>query len=188
MHNKIIIGISGTSGVILGIKLIEFLKNKNWETHLIITKTAKEIIKHETSDKLKEIEEMAFKVHKNDDFFSEIASGSFKTDGMIIIPCSMKTLSGIANGYSDNLMIRCADVILKEKRKLILVVRETPLNSIHIENMQKVTNAGGVILPAVITLYSKPKGIEDMINHLIGKVLDVFGIENEIFTRWNGKI
>lgn len=188
MHKKIVIGISGTSGVILGIRLLEFLSKTDLKTHLIITKTAKKIIKYETSFKIKEIKNLATKVYDNENFFGDIASGSFKTEGMIIIPCSMKSLGGIANGYSNNLLLRCADICLKEKRKLILVVRETPLNLIHIENMEKATIAGAIILPAVMTFYSSPKKIDDMIDHLIGKVLDVFGIENELYKRWKGKL
>jgi 4-hydroxy-3-polyprenylbenzoate decarboxylase len=181
---RIIVGISGSSCVILGIRLLEVLKKLNIETHLIISETAKRLIEHETSYKVKEVEKLATKVYDNKDLFAEIASGSFKTNGMVIAPCSMKTLGGIANGYSDNLMLRTADVCLKERRKLVLVTRETPLNLIHIENMRKITLAGGIILPPVLTLYSKPKKIEDIIDHIIGKILDVMEIENEIYKRW----
>lgn len=188
MLKRIIIGITGASGVILGIRLLESLNKNDWETHLIITKTAEKIIELETSYKIKEIEKLSTKLYNNEDFFASIASGSFKTNGMIIIPCSMKTLGGIASGFTNNLLLRCGDISLKERRKLVLVVRETPLNLIHIENMEKVTRAGGMFLPAVLTFYSNPKTIDDMIDHLVGKVLDTFDIENELYRRWEGKV
>ncbi|MEM5871555.1 MAG: UbiX family flavin prenyltransferase [Candidatus Aenigmatarchaeota archaeon] len=182
--DRVIVGISGSSCVIIGIRLLEVLKKLGFETHLVISETAKKLIEHETAHSVKDVERLATYVYDNKDLFAKISSGSFKTNGMIIAPCSMKTLAGIANGYSENLMLRAADVCLKERRKLILVTRETPLNLIHIENMRKVTLAGGVILPPILTLYSKPKKIEDVIDHIIGKILDVMGIENEAYKRW----
>ncbi len=184
MHERIIVGISGSSGSILGVRFLEVLKKMGIETHLIITETAKKLIEHETKYKVRDVEKLASKVYDNSDFFAKIASGSFQTKGMVVIPCSMKTLGGIASGYSDNLLLRAADVCLKEKRKLILVTRETPLSYIHIENMRKVSLAGGVILPPVMTLYSKPKRIEEMVDHIVGKVLDSLGIENKVYKRW----
>ncbi len=184
MREKLIVGISGSSGSILGVRLLEVLKRMGFETHLIITETAEKLIEHETSYKVKDAEKLASKVYDYGDFFAPIASGSFKTKGMVVIPCSMKTLGGIASGYSDNLLLRAADVCLKEKRKLVLVTRETPLSLIHIENMRKVTLAGGLILPPVLTMYSKPKTIEEMVDHIIGKVLDSLGVENKVYKRW----
>ncbi len=184
MRERIIIGISGSSGSILGVRLLEVLKKMGFETHLIITGTAKKLIEHETSYKVKDVEALASKAYDNSDLFAPIASGSFRTKGMVIIPCSMKTLGGIASGYADNLLLRAADVCLKERRKLILVTRETPLNLIHIENMRKVTLAGAIVLPQVITTYSKPRKIEEVVDHIIGKVLDSLGIENEVYKRW----
>jgi 4-hydroxy-3-polyprenylbenzoate decarboxylase len=184
MREKLIVGISGSSCSILGIRFLEVLKEMKFETHLVITETAKKLIEHETSCKVKDVEKLASKVYDNSDFFAKIASGSFQTKGMVVIPCSMKTLGGIASGYSDNLLLRAADVCLKERRKLVLVTRETPLSLIHIENMRKVSLAGGVILPPVLTMYSKPKKIEEMVDHIIGKVLDSLGIENKIYKRW----
>ena len=181
---KIIVGISGSSGSILGIRFLEVMKKLGIETHVVISDTAKKLIEHETSYKVRDVEKLASKVYGYKDFFAAIASGSFRTKGMVIIPCSMKTLAGIASGYSDNLMLRAADVCLKERRKLILVARETPLSLIHIENMRRVTLAGGVILPPILTMYSKPKSIDEMVNHIIGKVLDALGIENRIYKRW----
>lgn len=182
--NRIVVGITGASGAILGIKLLEFLKKTDFETHLIITDIAKRIIEHETDHKVKDVEKLADCVYDNNDLFAPIASGSFKFSGMVIIPCSMKTLGGIASGYSDNLLLRVADVCLKERRKIILVTREMPLSQIHIENMEKVSRAGGIILPPVLSFYSKPKDINDMVNHVIGKVLDILDIENDVYKRW----
>jgi len=184
MRERIIIGISGSSGSVLGVRLLELLKEMDFETHLIITKTAKKLIEHETSYKVKDVEALASKAYDNSDLFAPIASGSFRTKGMVIIPCSMKTLGGIASGYADSLLLRTADVCLKERQKLVLVTRETPLNLIHIENMRKVTLAGGVILPPVITMYSKPKSVKELVDHIVGKVLDSLGIENEVYKRW----
>ena len=180
----IIVGISRSSCSILGIRLLEILRKTGIKTHLVITETAKEILEHETEYSVKDVEKLAYKVYDNNDFFARIASGSFRTKGMVVIPCSMKTLGGIASGYSDNLLLRAADVCLKERRKLILVTRETPLSAIHLENMKRVSLAGGVILPPVMTLYSKPKGINEMVDHIVGKVLDLLGIENKVYKRW----
>jgi 4-hydroxy-3-polyprenylbenzoate decarboxylase len=184
MGKTLIVGISGSSGAILGIKMLEFLKDTEYETHLIITSPAQSIIEHETDYKVEDVKKLATHAYDNKDFFAPIASGSFKTKGMIIIPCSMKTLAGIASGYSDNLLLRSADVCLKERRKLVLVARETPLSLIHIENMAKVSRAGAVVLPPMLSFYSKPKSIEDIVNHILGKVLDVMGIDNELYPRW----
>lgn len=179
---NIIVGISGASGSILGIRLLQALKGKA-ETHLIITETAQKILEHETVFKWKQVEKMASESYRNSDFFAPIASGSFQTSGMVVIPCSMKTLAGIASGFSDNLLLRAADVCLKERRKLILVARETPLSYIHINNMRKVSMAGAVVLPPVLSFYSKPKSIDDMVNHIVGKTLDMLGFEGE-YKRW----
>ncbi len=184
LKNRIVVGITGASGVILGIKLLEFLKKTGIETHLIITGIAKKIIEHETDYSVKDVEKLADSVHDNKDLFAPIASGSFKIKGMVVIPCSMKTLAGVANGYSDNLLLRVADVCLKERRRMILVAREMPLSQIHVENMERVSRAGGIILPPVLTFYSKPKNINDMVNHVIGKVLDMLDIENDVYKRW----
>ena len=184
MDKTLVVGISGSSGAILGIRLLEVLWSKSYETHLIITSTAARIIEHETKFKVKDVKKLATKVYDNSDFFAPSASGSFKTEGMVIIPCSMKTLAGVASGYSDNLLLRSADVCLKERRKLVLVTRETPLSLVHVENMANVARAGAVVLPPMLSFYTKPKKIEDMVNYILGKVLDVLGIENELYERW----
>ncbi len=184
MVKTLIVGISGSSGAILGIRLLEFLKETDYDTHLIITPPAESILEHEADYMVETVKKLATHVYDSKDFFAPIASGSFKTEGMVIAPCSMKTLAGIASGFSDNLLLRAADVTLKERRKLVLVARETPLSLIHVKNMARVTEAGGIILPPVLSFYSKPQSMDDMVDYVVGKVLDVLGIENEIFKRW----
>lgn len=184
MNNEIIIGITGASGVQYGIRLLEALINTDIKTHLIITKAAKTIIELETDKNPKEIEMMADFVYSEKDFTAAIASGSYKTMGMIIAPCSMKTLGQIASGISDELVARAADVCLKEGRKTILMVRETPLNEIHIENMLRAMRAGAIILPASPGFYNNPKSLEDIYNFMAGRALDLIGIENSMYKRW----
>ena len=181
---KIIVGISGASGSILGIKLLEYLKKAKVETHLVMTETAQKILEHETGHSASQVKKLATKVYDNKDMFGVVASGTFKTGGMVVIPCSMKTLAGIASGYSDNLLLRAADVCLKERRKLVLVPREVPLSYIHIKNMLKVSTAGGMIVPPVMSFYQKPKNLNDMVNQIVGKILDIFDIKNNILKRW----
>jgi len=181
---RIIVGISGASGIIYGIRLLEILSSKDIEVHLIVSDTAKKIAKYENNIDYARISRMANICYSNDDLAASISSGSFVTDGMIIAPCSIKTLSGIANSYSDNLMIRAADVCLKERRKLLLMLRETPLHLGHIELMAKVSRIGGIIVPPVPSFYHRPKSIEDIIDQTIGKMLDLFGIKHNLFERW----
>lgn len=183
---KIIIGITGASGSIYGIRLCEILKGyENIETHLVISETGIRIIKEETSYNISQLAKMVRYSYENNDLFAPIASGSFLTDGMVIAPCSAKTLSAIANSYTDNLLTRAAEVTLKERRKLILLFRETPLHISHIENMKKVSEMGGVILPPVPAFYTNPRTIEDLVNHTLGKVLDLLGVPHNLFKRWN---
>ena len=185
---KIIIGISGASGTIYGVRLLETLRNySEIETHLVISDIAKEIIKHEDGRDPGGVLELADIVHPIKNLGAAISSGSFLTEGMIIAPCSIKSLSGIANSYNDNLLVRAADVCLKERRKLIIVLRETPLHLGHLELMTKVTQYGATLLPPMPSFYHKPKTIDDIINQTVGKVLDNFGIEHNLFTRWQGK-
>jgi len=184
---RLIIAITGASGVVYGKRLLEVLQKKKIETHLIISKTAEKIIEHELEATKKDIEKLASHVYSVDDLAAKIASGSFRTDGMIIIPCSMKTLAGIAHGYAENLILRVADVMLKEKRKLILVPRETPLNIIHLRNMLELAKQGVVIVPAMPAYYHKPKNVGDVIDYVVGKVVDCLGIEHSLFKRWLGQ-
>lgn len=182
---RLIIGITGASGAIIGITLLKELKKfKEWESHLIISDGGAETIKHETDYKIDEVCNIADYVYDNKSIGSFISSGSYKTEGMVIVPCSMKTLGGICSGYSDNLLLRVADVTLKERRKLVLVTREMPLNEIHVRNMYDATKYGAIIMPPVMSFYNKPETIEDMIIHVCGKITDVFGIDMEGYKRW----
>jgi 4-hydroxy-3-polyprenylbenzoate decarboxylase len=181
---RLIIGISGATGPIYGIRLLEVLKEKGIETHLIITPTAERIIPQETSYSAKEVKHLAACVHENEDLSAPISSGSFRTDGMVVIPCSIKSLSGIAHSHNENLLIRAADVTLKERRRLVLVVRETPLHQGHLELMLQACRTGAIVLPPMPAFYFHPKTINDLVNHTVGKVLDLFGIDHDLFTRW----
>lgn len=181
---KVVVAITGASGSIIGIRLLEELKKLKAETYLMVSDVAREIIKHETDRSMKEVEVLATHSYRNDDFFASVASGSFIADAMVIAPCTMKTLAGIASGFSDNLILRTADVFLKERRKLVVLAREMPLSQIHIENMERASRAGAIIMPPVLSFYSKPKSIDDMVNHVVGKVLDIIGIKNDVYMRW----
>ena len=184
---KIIIGFSGATGVIYGIRLLEVLQNiPEVETHLIMSSWAEENIKIETNYLPKKVKELADFAYQPNDMSAPIASGSFKTEGMIILPCSVKTLSAISNGYANNLMSRAADVAIKENRKLIICPRETPLNSLHLENMLKLSRIGVNIIPPMPSFYSHPRTIDDIINHHIMKVLDQFEISVYDALRWEG--
>ena len=184
---KIIIGITGASGAIYGIRLLEVLREQeDVETHLIISRSAQITIAAETEYKPEQIRELADVNHKFEDVAAACSSGSFKNDGMIIAPCSMRTLSEIATGVTSSLMSRSADVVLKEKRKLVLMVRETPLHAIHLENMARLSNMGAFIYPPVPAFYTKPKNLDEMVNHTIGRVLDIFDIDAGIVKRWEG--
>lgn len=183
---KLSVGITGASGVIYGVRLLEELKKKGVETHLMITPHAEELLKQEIGVVKEKIVKIATHYYPIDDFTAPIASGSVRSDGLVVIPCSMKTLSGIAHGYADNLLLRVADVTLKEKRTLIIAPRETPLNLIHLENMVKLAKMGVLIIPAMPAFYYNPQTIDDIINHIVGKVLDNLKIDHNLYTRWKG--
>ena len=182
----IIVAITGSSGVIYGIRLLETLQKLNIETHLVLSDWGERNIRIETSKTINYVKSLSAKIYDNSNMAAPISSGSFRTEGMAIVPCSMKTLSSIANGYDDNLISRAAGVCIKECRKLILVPRETPLSAIHLQNMLTLCQYGVVSLPAMPGFYHKPKTIDDLADHLIGKVLDQLGIEHNIFERWGG--
>ena len=181
---KIIVGISGASGVIYGVRVLKAFAEVGVETHLIITQAGVKNLMIETKYGTKELKSMASHFHDVEDMGASVASGSFKVDGMVIAPCSIKTLSAVANSYSHNLLVRAADVMLKERRRLVLLVRETPFHEGHLELMIKVTKMGGIILPPVPAFYHLPKTIEDLIDQTVGKVLDLFQIEHHLFNRW----
>jgi 4-hydroxy-3-polyprenylbenzoate decarboxylase len=184
MTKRIVIGISGASGVIYGIKLLNLLQEKDFETHLIISESGRQNIEIETSYKADDVAAMADYTYDNRDVGAALASGSYLTEGMVVVPCTIKTLSGIANSYTNNLLVRAADVTLKEKRKLVLVVRETPLHVGHLSLMMKAANMGAHILPPVPSFYHQPKTIDDIIHQTIGKIFDYLGIEHNLYKRW----
>lgn len=181
---RLVVAITGASGAIYGKRLLEILKKANVETHLIISKAAEKVIQYEIANSKGDLQQLANHVYAEDDFTAPLASGSFITDGMIIIPCSMKTAAGIAHGYAENLILRAADVALKEKRKLILVPRETPLNAIHLRNLLDLAMIGATIVPAMPAFYYNPKRIDDLVDFIIGKVCDSIGLSNNLFQRW----
>lgn len=182
--NRIIVGIAGATGVIYGIKMLKVLCDIGIETHLVVTHSGLKNILLETEYTLADLESMAAKVYDVDDVGASIASGSYKADGMIVIPCSIRSLSAIANSYNNNLLVRAADVTLKERRRLVLVVRETPLHEGHLELMMRVTRMGAVVMPPVPAFYHMPKTIDDLIDQTIGKALDLFAIDASLFRRW----
>ena len=183
----LIIGITGASGVIYGIRLLEVLSaNKDIETHLVISEAGETNIKYETNWKIEDIKALADYSYDIKDVGARPASGSFKTDGMIVIPCTVKTMSALANSYNENLLIRAGDVTLKERRKLVLVVRETPLHLGHIRNMERLAEMGAIIMPPVPSFYHRPKTVQDIVDHTLGKILDIFGINHSLFQRWSG--
>jgi 4-hydroxy-3-polyprenylbenzoate decarboxylase len=180
----IIVAITGATGAIYGIRLLQALKEASVETRLVVSQWAEKTIAAETDFPLERVKNLAGSCYAFEDLAAPISSGSFPVEGMVIIPCSMKTLGAIVHGVSDNLILRAADVMLKERRKMILVPRESPLNLIHLRNLTLAAEAGAVILPPMAAFYFKPKTIMDLVDHLVGKVLDCFGIDHRLFPRW----
>ncbi len=186
---RLIVGISGASGVIHGIRLLEILKAlENVETHLIISTAGAQTIGLETDYTIDMVSDLADVTYRFNDIAAAISSGSFKTDGMVIIPCSMKTLAGVANSFSDNLLLRAADVVLKDRRRLVIVPRETPLHLGHLRLMIEVTELGGILVPPMPAFYHHPETIDDLINQTVNRVLDILEIElpDDLFKRWSG--
>lgn len=184
---KLIIGMSGASGLIYGIRLLEVLKSDpSVETHLVMTAGARLNISLETDWQAEDVMALADQVHSVKDLAASISSGSFRTDGMIVAPCSIKTLSAIVNSYADNLLTRAADVVLKERRRLVLMPRETPLHAGHCELLLKACQLGAIVAPPMPAMYTKPQTVDDIINHSVGRVLDLFEIESGLVQRWQG--
>jgi 4-hydroxy-3-polyprenylbenzoate decarboxylase len=181
---RLVIGISGASGVVYGARLLQLLRNADVETHLVITKAAEVTFAHETSMKIAEVKALADVCHRLDDMAAPISSGSFRTMGMIIAPCSVRSMSEIASGCTTTLLTRSADVALKERRKLVLMVRETPLHTGHLRSMTALSEMGAIIAPPVPAFYNRPESLADIIDHSVGRVLDLFGIEAGVVTRW----
>lgn len=182
---RIVIGISGASGAPIAIEILKALKGfPEWESHMVITRGGMETIKQETKYSFEEVYELADIVYDNNNIGASIASGTFQAEGMIVVPCSMKTIAGINTGYSDTLLLRAADVMLKERRRLVLVARETPFSAIHLRNMLELTQTGAIILPPMLSYYNKPININEMTNHIVGKILGLFDLEIDGFKRW----
>jgi polyprenyl P-hydroxybenzoate/phenylacrylic acid decarboxylase-like protein len=185
--NRIIVGVSGASGMPVAVALLKSLRGfPDWETHLVLSKGAEQTLRCETDLTPDALRALADCSHDPEDIGAPVASGTFRTEGMVIVPCSMKSLAGIACGYADNLLLRAADVCLKERRPLVLAARETPLHAVHLANMQRLARMGVVIMPLVMSFYSRPRSLEDMTLHMAGKLLDVFGLEMPGFQRWGG--
>lgn len=187
MSLPLVVGITGASGVIYGVELLKALQNTDVETHLVLSESAGRNLAIETNYSIKQVRALADVVYSNKDVGAAVASGSFLTRGMVVVPCTIKSLSGIANSYGDNLITRAADVTLKEKRTLVMMVRETPLHKGHLEMMARCADLGATILPPMPSFYHGPQSIQDIINQSIGKVLDQIGVEHNLFRRWGSK-
>lgn len=185
---RFVVGMTGATGAIFGIRLLEALKACDVESHLIVSKWAQQTIEHETPYSLDQVCALATVTYTAADMGAAIASGSFITEGMVIIPCSMRTLSSIAHGYGEHLVHRAADVILKERRRLVLVTRESPLSEVHLENMLKLARIGVTILPPMPAFYNHPQSIADIVDHVVARVLDQFGIVAPFAKRWDGRL
>jgi 4-hydroxy-3-polyprenylbenzoate decarboxylase len=184
---RLVVAITGATGAVYGVRLLEQLAaTPGIETHLVLSDAAVLTLHQETGMQRRELEALAHVVHKNRDIGAAIASGSFQSDGMVIAPCSMKTLAAVAHGLSDNLIARAADVMLKERRRLVLMVRETPFNLAHLRNMTAVTEMGGIIFPPLPSFYHKPASIAEMVDHTVGRVIDLFGLPHTLAPRWAG--
>lgn len=184
---RLVIAITGATGAVYGVRLLQHLQAMpGVETHVIVSDAAVLTLQQETGMTRRAVEALADVVHKTRDVGASIASGSFQSDGMVIAPCSMKTLAAVAHGLSDNLIARAADVVLKERRRLVLMVRETPFNLAHLRNMTAVTEMGGIVFPPLPSFYHRPQSIDEMVDHTVARVIDLFGIAHTLAPRWNG--
>ena len=187
-RRRLVVGITGATGAIFGVRLLLALRAADIESHLVLSKWGQQTVEHETSLSSEQLRELAAVVHGAGNMASTISSGSFLTDGMVIAPCSVRTLAAIASGNGENLVHRAADVVLKERRRLVLVVRETPLSEIHLENMLKLARIGVTILPPMPAFYNKPQTLDDLVDHIVARVLDQFGIPADFAKRWDGRM
>jgi 4-hydroxy-3-polyprenylbenzoate decarboxylase len=185
---RLIVAITGATGAIYGVRVLQRLREAGVESHLVISRWGARTLLHETSWSRQQVEALAAATYAPADMGAAISSGSYRTDGMIVVPCSAKTLAAVAHGYSDNLVHRAADVILKERRRLVLAVREAPLSEIHLENMLKLARMGAVILPPMPAFYNHPQGVDDIVEHTVARILDQFGIEVPSAMRWGGEM
>jgi 4-hydroxy-3-polyprenylbenzoate decarboxylase len=185
---KIIVGITGATGAIYGVRILERLREAGAETHLVISRWGARTLLHETPYSREQVESLASVAYAPGDMGAAISSGSFRTDGMVIAPCSAKTLAAVAHGFGENLVHRAADVILKERRRLVLVVREAPLSDIHLENMLKLSRMGAVMLPPMPAFYNRPRTVDDIVDHTVSRVLDQFGLDAGGSERWSGEM
>jgi 4-hydroxy-3-polyprenylbenzoate decarboxylase len=185
---RLIVGITGATGSIYGVRILERLREAGVESHLIVTRWGARTLLHETPYSKEQVESLATQSYNASDMGAAISSGSFKTDGMIVAPCSAKTLGAIANGYGDNLVHRAADVTLKERRRLVLALREAPLSDIHLENMLKLSRMGAVVMPPVPAFYTMPQTVDDIVDHTVARLLDLFGVEVKGAARWTGEM
>jgi 4-hydroxy-3-polyprenylbenzoate decarboxylase len=181
---RLVIGISGASGVIYGVRLLQVLQSMPVETHLVMTRTAEVTLAYETDWKVKDVKALADHVHQPGDLAAPVSSGSFRTLGMVVAPCSMRSLGEIATGISSSLLTRAADVVLKERRRLVLLPRETPLHAVHLRNLATVAELGAIVAPPMPAFYSRPRTVEDIVDHTVGRVLDLFDIDAGIVKRW----
>ena len=183
---RLVVGISGASGAIYGVRMLEMLRKTDIETHLVMSRSAEMTLTYETDFKAKDVRALATVNHPMSDIGAAISSGSFPTMGMVIVPCSIRTMSEIATGVTSSLLTRAADVVLKEKRRLVLAVRETPLHGGHLRNLTMLSDIGAVVAPIVPAFYTRPKSVDDIINHTVGRLLDLFGIDAGVVKRWQG--
>nr|MDT0660963.1 UbiX family flavin prenyltransferase [Micromonospora sp. DSM 115978] len=188
VRRRLVVAITGASGSILGVRLLERLREFDVETHLIISAWGARTLEHETPYSAADVRQLADVVHRPNDLGATVSSGSFRTDGMVIAPCSVKTLAAIASGYTEDLIARAADVVLKERRRLVLVVREAPLSEIHLRNMLTLARMGASIVPPVPAFYNRPKTLDDAVDHIVTRVMDQAGLHSEIGPRWDGTV
>lgn len=184
---RLVVGLSGASGAVFGVRLLQVLRQTDIEVHLVVSKAAEMTLSYETDFKLREVRELAHVTHPTADIGASISSGSFRTLGMIVVPCSIRTMSEIASGVTSSLLSRAADVVLKERRRLVLAVRESPLHLGHLRTMASLAEMGAVIAPIMPAFYNRPRSLEDMIDHTVGRLLDLFDIDTSIVKRWDGK-